>query len=91
MKIFNGISELLASPSGLFSLLCLGVLAIVSYHQAGFSAAWVAFFGIVPAVLAYVEHKETLAQMAQGTNITTVINNVRNSITANQPPSGDAS
>ena len=60
MKIFTGIRELVESPSGLFSLICLTVMAILSWHRSEIgTAAWVAFFGVVPAILAACEHLET--------------------------------
>ena len=62
------------SPSGIFSLICLAVMTILTIHVPGFGyAPWVAFFGIVPAILCYAEHKETLANMTgpsiQQTNV----------------------
>jgi hypothetical protein len=62
--ILNGISQLLDSPSGTFSLICLAAISIVTWHSPAIGAgAFVAFFGVVPPALGYFEHKETLAQM----------------------------
>lgn len=80
MSIFSGISQLIQSPSGVFSLLSLMVLSILTWHDPSMgSAAWVAFFGVVPSALGYFEHKETLAQMTQQSNVTAVIS--QNTIT----------
>lgn len=63
MKLLNGISELLQSPSGVFALLCLGIM---TWKAAVLGAGvFIAFFGVVPAILAYVEHKEQLQLNAQ--------------------------
>lgn len=68
MSIFSGIYRLVTSPSGFFSLLCLAVLSVLSWHlgvawATAAATAWGAFFAIIPAALGYFEHKETLAQM----------------------------
>lgn len=68
MNIFTGIYRLITSPSGFFSLLCLAVLSVLSWHlgvawATAAATAWGAFFAIIPAALGYFEHKETLAQM----------------------------
>lgn len=65
-KLVNGIVELLNSPSGVFSLLCLISISIITWHAPVIGVGgFVAFFGVVPAVLALVEHRETMAQMNQ--------------------------
>jgi hypothetical protein len=54
-----GIRELINSPSGVFSLICLASISIVTYHSPAIGAGgFVAFFGIVPATLAILEHLE---------------------------------
>jgi hypothetical protein len=61
MKILNGLRELIISPSGVFSLLCLMVLTVLAWKVPGLgSGPFIAFFGVVPALLAYCEHKEQL-------------------------------
>lgn len=70
MNIFTGVYRLITSPSGFFSLLCLAVLSVLSWHlgvawATAAATAWGAFFAIIPAALGYFEHKETLAQMQQ--------------------------
>lgn len=63
-NILTGLAQLIESPSGIFSLISLAVIAAVTWHQPSIgSGAFIAFFGIVPAALGYFEHKETLAQM----------------------------
>lgn len=64
MKILEGISQLLQSPSGIFSLLSLAALSVVSWHSPTVGTmAFPAFFAIVPATLAYIEHKEEMAKI----------------------------
>ena len=66
MKILEGLVLLLQSPSGIFALLTLIAISVVSFHNPTIgSAAFTAFVAIIPAILAIVEHRETLAQMAQ--------------------------
>lgn len=72
MKIIKncllGFYLLLQSPSGIFSLICLSIMTILTWRVPVFGAApWVAFFGIVPAILCYAEHKETMQQIVQST------------------------
>ena len=63
-KLINGIVELLNSPSGVFSLICLAAISVITYHIPTMgSAAFCAFFAVVPAVLAMVEHREQMAQL----------------------------
>lgn len=62
--ILGGIIQLLQSPSGVFGLLALAAITIVTWHQPSVGGtAFAAFVGIVPAILAWVEHKETMAQL----------------------------
>lgn len=68
MKLFTGIAQLIESPSGIFALLCLVALSILTWIIPAMATAWIPFFGIVPAVLAIVEHRETLAAIQQNTN-----------------------
>lgn len=64
--ILGGIIQLLQSPSGVFGILTLGAITVVTWHQPSVGgAAFAAFVGIVPAILAFCEHKETMAQMTQ--------------------------
>lgn len=70
MSIFNGIYQLITSPSGFFALLSLAVLTVLSWHLGvawvtAAATAWSAFFAIIPAALGYFEHKETMAQIQQ--------------------------
>jgi hypothetical protein len=66
MKLLKGCIELIESPSGVFSLISLAVIAVVTWHAPSIgSGAFMAFFGIVPAALGYFEHKETMVQMQQ--------------------------
>ena len=86
MKLLTGITQLIESPSGIFALLCLATLSVVTWHLgalAGMVAAWVAFFGMVPTALGYFEHKETLAALTQPVqqSVTTVVS-------SNLPPNG---
>lgn len=63
VKILNGIYLLITSPSGIFSLLCLGCLTFLAcYLRDPMMGAFAAFFAIVPACLGYYEHKERLLQ-----------------------------
>lgn len=80
MNILSGISQLLQSPSGVFSLLSLVAISLVTWHAPAIGAgAFVAFFSIVPTALGIFEHREQMAQIAQQTNVT--INNL--------PPKGN--
>jgi hypothetical protein len=67
MNIFNGLKELVTSPSGIFSLICLSVLTFltIKFPSAMGGAPWVAFFGIIPAALGYFEHAETMLAAQQ--------------------------
>ena len=70
MKLLLGLTQLVESPSGIFSLICLAILTGLSIHSPStMVAAWVAFFGIIPTALGYFEHKETLAQIVNQTNV----------------------
>lgn len=77
MNLLTGLYQLVTSPSGIFGLLCLLCLTVLSWHlHDSMVMAWAAFFGIVPTALGYFEHKETLQQMQQ-TNTTVVVDNAK--------------
>jgi hypothetical protein len=64
--ILEGIKELIASPSGTFSLLTLLAISIVSWKQPAIGgAALAALATVVPAILAVIEHRESVAQAFQ--------------------------
>lgn len=67
-----GIYLLLRSPSGIFALISLVCVTYVTIKQPAVGGvAFAAFFPVVISLLAYCEHKETLAamQQVQQTNI----------------------
>lgn len=73
MNIFTGLYRLITSPSGVFSLLSLAILTVLSWKlgiawATAAGMAWAAFFAIIPASLGYFEHKERLVQWQQPTN-----------------------
>ena len=62
----TGLSQLLQSPSGVFGLLTLIAITIVTWIQPTVGGtAFAAFVAVVPAILAVVEHRETMLQMVQ--------------------------
>ena len=62
--ILTGAKELLASPSGLFSLLTLVAITLVTWHQPAVgSASLASFCAIIPAALGFFEHREAMAQI----------------------------
>jgi hypothetical protein len=63
MKILTGLYELITSPSGLFAIMCLIALSIVTWHVAGLAIAWTGFFAVVPGILAICEHREQMATL----------------------------
>lgn len=64
ISLWHGLAELLRSPSGVFSLVSLAAISVVTYHAPAIGAgAFVAFFAVVPTALGYFEHKETMKQM----------------------------
>jgi hypothetical protein len=66
ISLWHGLAELLRSPSGLFALLSLIAVTIVTLKQPSVGGvAFAAFFPVVVSILAYVEHKETMKQMEQ--------------------------
>ena len=57
--ILGGSLQLLQSPSGVFGLLTLVAITLVTWFQPSVGGtAFAAFVGIVPAILAYCEHRE---------------------------------
>ena len=59
--ILSGLIQILESLSGTFSLITLVVIAIVTIHDPSIGGgALIAFAGIIPAVLAIAEHRETM-------------------------------
>lgn len=65
MNLGTGLYQLLTSPSYLFALVCLGIMAWKAPYVG--TAGFAAFFGVIPGILAYAEHKEQLAQINQPT------------------------
>jgi hypothetical protein len=64
MKLLKGCIELIESPSGVFSLLCLLVIAFVTLKQPAVGgAALAAFCAAVPAILSWTENRETMVQL----------------------------
>ena len=63
-RLTFGCAELLRSPSGVFALICLVVLGVTAWHT-GSVVALAAFAGVIPAVLALAENRETLNQMSK--------------------------
>jgi hypothetical protein len=65
-NVLLGINALIQSPSGVFGLLTLAAITFVTLKQPTVGGiAFAAFVGIVPAILAFCEHKETLAGICQ--------------------------
>lgn len=66
VSLWHGLAELLRSPSGLFALLSLMAVTIVTFKQPAVGGvAFAAFFPVVVSMLAWTEHKEALKQMDQ--------------------------
>jgi len=60
--IMLGFCQLLQSPSGVFGLLTLFAITIVTLKQPTVGGtAFAAFVAVVPAILSWTEHKETMA------------------------------
>jgi len=82
MNILTGLNQLITSPSGLFSLISLAVITIVTWHVPEIGAgAFMAFFAITPSLLIYAEHKEQM-QTNQilppiNTVVTTIVDNIK--------------
>lgn len=65
-NILLGINGLLQSPSGIFGLLTLVAITVVTLLQPTVGGvAFAAFVGVVPAILTIAEHRETLAGIPQ--------------------------
>lgn len=65
-NLFLGINGLIQSPSGVFGLLTLAAITFVTFKQPTVGGvAFAAFVGVVPAILAIAEHRETLAGISQ--------------------------
>jgi hypothetical protein len=65
--IFSGLIKIFESLSGTFAFITLFVIAGVTWHAPSIGgAALVAFCGVVPAILTYAEHLETLATQSKG-------------------------
>jgi hypothetical protein len=61
-SLLFGCAQLLQSPSGVFGLLTLTAITVVTWVQPTVGgAAFAAFVAVVPAILAFCEHKETMA------------------------------
>lgn len=64
MSIFTGMKFLLESPSGVFGLLTLIAITVVTWHMPSVGGvAFAAFVAVVPAILTFCEHREALASM----------------------------
>lgn len=62
---FSGFYQILQSLSGVFSLITLFVIAIVTWHSSTIGGiALSAFATVVPSILAYTENKEALQAVA---------------------------
>lgn len=60
--ILLGACQLLQSPSGVFGLLTLLAITLVTLKQPTVGGtAFAAFVAVVPAILSWTEHKETMA------------------------------
>lgn len=68
--ILTGIAQLLESPSGVFALLTLFAITLVTLKQPSVGgSAFAAFVAVVPTILTWVEHKETILQMSQSASV----------------------
>jgi hypothetical protein len=64
--ILLGTFQLLQSPSGVFGLLTLFAITLVTIKQPSVGGtAFVAFCAIIPAALGFFEHKEQMLQIQQ--------------------------
>ena len=61
--ILSGLTQILESLSGTFSLITLMTIAVVTIHEgpAVGGGALIAFCGIIPAALTLAEHREQMA------------------------------
>jgi len=66
--ILLGSYQLLQSPSGVFGLITLAAITVVTLYQPSVGGtAFTAFATIVPAILSWTEHREELVKMANNT------------------------
>lgn len=65
MVIFKGIKKLLESASGTFGLITLLCIAVITWHSPSIGGVALSTFAtVLPAIFAYADHKQTLANMA---------------------------
>ena len=65
-NILLGLDGLIQSPSGVFGLLTLAAITFVTLKQPTVGGvAFAAFVSVVPGILAFCEHRETLAGISQ--------------------------
>ena len=75
--ILSGLKQITESLSATFAFITLLAISILTWHVPSIGgAALVAFCSIVPAILAYAEHKETLAAI-QPAPIQTIIEDIK--------------
>jgi hypothetical protein len=61
-SVLLGTFQLIQSPSGIFALLTLAAITLVTLKQPSVGgSAFTAFCAIIPAALGFFEHKETMA------------------------------
>lgn len=94
-NILLGVNGLVQSPSGVFGLLTLAAITVVTLKQPTVGGiAFAAFVGVVPAILAICEHRETLvgispiAPVVPQTPTNTTIGATITIPPANLPPRG---
>jgi hypothetical protein len=65
VSLWHGWAELLRSPSGVFALISLIAVSIVTWHSPSVGGiAFAAFFPVVVSLLAWCEHKEQMQRDA---------------------------
>jgi hypothetical protein len=65
-NVLLGVNGLIQSPSGVFGLLTLGAITFVTLKQPSVGGvAFAAFVSVVPAILSWTEHKETMSGIPQ--------------------------
>lgn len=65
MKILKGIVGILENPATTFSLITLICISVITYHIPSIGGMALATFAtVLPAVIAYTDHKQNLANMA---------------------------
>ena len=61
--ILSGLTQILESLSGTFSLITLMTIAVVTIHDPAVGGGvLIAFCGIIPAALTLAEHREQMAE-----------------------------